>query len=509
MIVVSANEKPPLLGHSTKALPEVLADDPESIAVWSTIKSVLQDAETIRTVVPGYEGWRIIYKRRGVDTTSKGDMYVYAPEGKNQQAVVDISAGRDDESSMRSLGQVVEVLLMRHEARVAGKPTFVPPPVGEILEVEVNDDLVAIAGEAEWRRCHVRRVLADGRFCVCVHKPDRDGQVDVPDDTFYEWYTRQSEDKEWQRLEGAPRHPRYAKQPKTSHALRLEYKPATASITSAAPTTSPGPTLGPSGGSKKAKVEKAAKPEKASKAAKPEKASKADKAATAAKAARAGMPEKPAVAKRSYPSDHAKSSTFAIGMRVRLLEGGSRGCSGTIVDASYGHIYVTVDGASGGRVHVRASMLEPIGGGASSTAGGSKRAPAAKSASGAPTSAPPAKKQKVHSISAPAPVRVGATSAPTSGGGAPSAGGGGTFHKLMINASAVGMDAVREMLESFRLEQYAQAFDDAGYDDLQFLLEMSEDETRSLVGDVGMKPGHAHKFRDLHRRAQAERRAAA
>ena len=76
-----------------------------------------------------------------------------------------------------------------------------------------------------------------------------------------------------------------------------------------------------------------------------------------------------------------------------------------------------------------------------------------------------------------------------------------------FNASAPGMEGVQSLLQSFRLEQYAHAFDDNGYDDLQFLLEMKDDEVTELVKNVAMKPGHAHKFRDLLKRAQNEARA--
>ena len=66
-----------------------------------------------------------------------------------------------------------------------------------------------------------------------------------------------------------------------------------------------------------------------------------------------------------------------------------------------------------------------------------------------------------------------------------------------------GMGAVTELLERFRLSQYADAFDDAGYDDLQYLLVLNADQINHLVSDVGMKPGHACKFRDYLLREQA------
>jgi hypothetical protein len=70
---------------------------------------------------------------------------------------------------------------------------------------------------------------------------------------------------------------------------------------------------------------------------------------------------------------------------------------------------------------------------------------------------------------------------------------------------AMGMTEVREMLERFRLGMYAASFDEAGYDDRDFILQMSAEHLDALVCDVGMKPGHALKFRDFL--AQERRRA--
>ena len=70
---------------------------------------------------------------------------------------------------------------------------------------------------------------------------------------------------------------------------------------------------------------------------------------------------------------------------------------------------------------------------------------------------------------------------------------------------ALGMAEVREMLERFRLGTYAANFDEAGYDDRDFILQMNAEHLDTLVRDVGMKPGHALKFRDFL--AQERRRA--
>ena len=57
------------------------------------------------------------------------------------------------------------------------------------------------------------------------------------------------------------------------------------------------------------------------------------------------------------------------------------------------------------------------------------------------------------------------------------------------------MAAVGAMLQSFRLEQYAAAFDEAGYDDVGYIRILKDDALSELVETVGMKPGHAAKFR--------------
>ena len=54
-----------------------------------------------------------------------------------------------------------------------------------------------------------------------------------------------------------------------------------------------------------------------------------------------------------------------------------------------------------------------------------------------------------------------------------------------------GMDAVRAMLTSLRLDSYADAFEDAGYDDLEFIA-TGVDNVKLLeeIGScVNMKPG--------------------
>ena len=56
------------------------------------------------------------------------------------------------------------------------------------------------------------------------------------------------------------------------------------------------------------------------------------------------------------------------------------------------------------------------------------------------------------------------------------------------------MDAVRQMLTKFRLEQYAEAFDDEGYDDLPFLMSLNSKQLKEVGEATKMKPGHYAKF---------------
>ena len=63
-----------------------------------------------------------------------------------------------------------------------------------------------------------------------------------------------------------------------------------------------------------------------------------------------------------------------------------------------------------------------------------------------------------------------------------------------------GMDAVRALLVDMRLEQYAEAFDELGYDDMHFLLSLAEDELKEIAEAVHMKPGHRLKFMTLMRK---------
>ena len=58
-----------------------------------------------------------------------------------------------------------------------------------------------------------------------------------------------------------------------------------------------------------------------------------------------------------------------------------------------------------------------------------------------------------------------------------------------------GMDALRAMLERFRLVQYADAFDDLGYDDVRHLLIMTDVALDALADQCHMKIGHREKLK--------------
>ena len=66
---------------------------------------------------------------------------------------------------------------------------------------------------------------------------------------------------------------------------------------------------------------------------------------------------------------------------------------------------------------------------------------------------------------------------------------------------------MRAVLERLRLEQYAEAFDEAGFDDASFLATLGEEKLRRFgMGVLGMKVGHAEKlalkFEEAHAMVQ-------
>ena len=59
------------------------------------------------------------------------------------------------------------------------------------------------------------------------------------------------------------------------------------------------------------------------------------------------------------------------------------------------------------------------------------------------------------------------------------------------------MIRVRQFLEHKKLGSYAPAFQDKGYDDADFLMQLDANEAEIVAQTVGMKPGHAHKYVSL------------
>ena len=63
--------------------------------------------------------------------------------------------------------------------------------------------------------------------------------------------------------------------------------------------------------------------------------------------------------------------------------------------------------------------------------------------------------------------------------------------------AAVGSAGVRAALVRLNLEQYADMFDELGYDDLPYLIQMGVEARGQVATEVGLKPGHARKFVEL------------
>ena len=60
-----------------------------------------------------------------------------------------------------------------------------------------------------------------------------------------------------------------------------------------------------------------------------------------------------------------------------------------------------------------------------------------------------------------------------------------------------GMAAVRLALEALHLEVCAHAFEEAGFDDLDYIRSMGPDDLKTLGEEVRMRPGHFHKLCDF------------
>ena len=57
------------------------------------------------------------------------------------------------------------------------------------------------------------------------------------------------------------------------------------------------------------------------------------------------------------------------------------------------------------------------------------------------------------------------------------------------HATTLTMDEVRATLQSWNLSQYADVFFEEGYDDLAYLMTLSEEALQRVAESTGMKPG--------------------
>jgi hypothetical protein len=62
-------------------------------------------------------------------------------------------------------------------------------------------------------------------------------------------------------------------------------------------------------------------------------------------------------------------------------------------------------------------------------------------------------------------------------------------------SNPLGMQAVRNVMEALNMEVYTAAFEETGYDDLEFLTSLDERSLGAVAELVGMKPGHAARFK--------------
>ena len=63
---------------------------------------------------------------------------------------------------------------------------------------------------------------------------------------------------------------------------------------------------------------------------------------------------------------------------------------------------------------------------------------------------------------------------------------------------------IHALLAMCNLAEYAEALVDAGYDDVQFLLEMSDDKIETILTEAGMaKVGHRKRFVSCVRKLRA------
>ena len=68
----------------------------------------------------------------------------------------------------------------------------------------------------------------------------------------------------------------------------------------------------------------------------------------------------------------------------------------------------------------------------------------------------------------------------------------------MLGVTAAASSLPAKLAEpQLRLEQYAEALEELGYDDLNYLSMLGPDKLRQIGTEAGMKLGHAAKFADM------------
>ena len=381
---------------------------------------------------------------------------------------------------------------------------FVAAP-NELVEVEVCDENVAVPGRSEWRQAHVAKRLWDGRFQVCVHRPDGS-----PDDGFVEWYTRQEEGTEWRRIVGAPRYaPHVTLATDAAAGVATLRRGAQMLLLEQRPEAAPGGNGGDGGGG--------------------------------------GGGDGGGGADSS--SEDASGGEDAGGERG-LRRDAVRGASSRLAFRS-GERAVAAADASMNSGAVRSGMVRctkhPL---------CRRDGPTHRGVCALPRGVPQpgkASKQRKRTLLSQGNWRIEASPAPSkracvSGGvdangmtvGAfsprvsglatsptaqpPCAAGGGeaalprTALALAVSRTfadvkgviegvyKAGIAGVGVLLTKMRLEAYVDRFDEEGYDDVEFLLEMDDSQIDRLIADTELKPGHANKFRDMLHREQQQLR---
>ena len=116
-------------------------------------------------------GFQLLWKPRPKDQqkcgSKTGDLYVWPPDSKRAGAT---RGGK----CLRSLSALIDLLTIRHEARVSGGAVWTPPLRAQLFEVwcegtaddaDEDADEAAAAPCGVWRRCEVVRTHENGSFC--------------------------------------------------------------------------------------------------------------------------------------------------------------------------------------------------------------------------------------------------------------------------------------------------------------------------------------------------------